>query len=200
MEKKKLSIKEIGLEKLIIIFLAGIFLIVLSVPDLFSKKENSKGSKPQNTSSIKQITETESNEYDTSNQYALTLEDKLKTVLKKVDGIGNVEVMITVKSSKELVTLKDTPYIQDTMNETDGDGGSRISNNINKTEESVLVSSGDGESVPYVIKEIQPEIEGVVVIAEGGGNQTIAGEIIDAVEVLFDVPIHKIKVMKMNSR
>ncbi len=33
--------------------------------------------------------------------------------------------------------------------------------------------------------------------AEGGGDETIANEITQAVQVLFDIPIHKIKVVKM---
>jgi stage III sporulation protein AG len=44
-----------------------------------------------------------------------------------------------------------------------------------------------------------PEIEGVAVIAQGGGNSEIKKEIVEAVQVLFDIKAHKIKVMKMNS-
>lgn len=198
-EKKKLNIKEIGIEKLIIMFLAGIFIIVLSVPDLLpKKKDNSTNS---NTASITSGTNTsKGSENNTTNQYVNSLEEELRSTLKKVEGIGDVDVMITLKSSKEIVTLKDSPYTQDTTNETDGSGGSRISSNITKSDETVLITNEDGDSIPYVIKEIEPEIEGVVVIAEGGGNLSTVGEIIDAVEVLFDVPTHKIKVMKMNSR
>lgn len=199
-EKKKLNIKEIGLEKLIIMFLAGIFIIILSVPDLFPKKKESNTTN-QKTPSITSSNHTsKESENDNTDQYISTLEEKLKSALKKVEGIGDAEVMITLKASKELVTLKDTPYTQDTTNETDQNGGSRISSNVTRNDESVLITTEDGDSIPYVIKEIEPEIEGVVVIAAGGGNQTIVGEIIDAVEVLFDVPTHKIKVMKMNSR
>lgn len=199
-EKKKLNIKEIGLEKLIIMFLAGIFIIVLSFPDFFPKKKESNTTSPKTQSITSGSNTSKESEDDNTDQYISTLEEKLKSALKKVEGIGDAEVMITLKASKELVTLKDTPYTQDTTNETDQNGGSRISSNITRSDESVLVTSEDGDSIPYVIKEIEPEIEGVVVIAEGGGNQTIVGEIIDAVEVLFDVPTHKIKVMKMNSR
>ena len=33
--------------------------------------------------------------------------------------------------------------------------------------------------------------------AEGGGNEAVAGEITQAVQVLFNIPVHKIKVVKM---
>ena len=52
--------------------------------------------------------------------------------------------------------------------------------------------------LPYIVKELEPEIAGVLVIAEGGNNEVIKSDVIAAVQVLFDVPAHKIKVMKMN--
>ena len=190
MEKKKLSLKEIGIPKLIIIFMCGILLIILSFPSLFSG-----GDKKNNTiSEVSNVPTTTS-----AASYEEEMEARLKEALMKVEGIGNVEVMITLKSSKESVTLKDTPYSQESLDESDSSGGERKSTTIDKKEETVLQNSGTGGSTPYVIKELEPEIEGVLVIAQGGGSQTIIGEIVGAVEVLFDVPAHKIKVRKMNS-
>ncbi|WP_167958840.1 stage III sporulation protein AG [Anaerosporobacter faecicola] len=192
MEKKKLSLKEIGIPRLLIIGLCGIFLIILSFPNLFSG-----GDKKTSTTNTQEISQVQSS---TSLSYEDEMEQRLQNVLKKVAGIGEVEVMITVKSSKERVTLKDTPYTQETLTETDSAGGSRNSDTIEKQEETVLQNNGSGESTPYVVKELEPEVEGVLVIAQGGDSQTIINEIVDAVEVLFDVPAHKIKVMKMNSK
>jgi len=106
--------------------------------------------------------------------------------------------MITLKGSKEKVILKDTPYTQESMNEVDGEGGNRDSSSINKEDTTVLVNGGNGESVPYVIQELEPEVEGIVVIAGGGDNVEIKTEIMEAAQVLFNVPAHKVKVMKMN--
>jgi stage III sporulation protein AG len=61
-----------------------------------------------------------------------------------------------------------------------------------------MVGNGSGENLPYVIQELEPEVKGIAVIAEGGGDPEIIAEIIDAVQVLFNVPAHKVKVMKMN--
>lgn len=170
--------------------MCGILLIILSFPSLFSG-----GDKKNNTiSEVSNVPTTTS-----AASYEEEMEARLKEALMKVEGIGNVEVMITLKSSKESVTLKDTPYSQESLDESDSSGGERKSTTIDKKEETVLQNSGTGGSTPYVIKELEPEIEGVLIIAQGGGSQTIIGEIVGAVEVLFDVPAHKIKVMKMNS-
>lgn len=198
-EKKKLSLKEIGIERLVIMLLSGVFIVILSVPSLFKGSSNQK--KENSSSNVSsEIAKQQEDNIDETTYYTNQLEKRLKEALKKVEGIGDVEVMITLKSSKELVPLKDAPYSQDTINEVDGSGGSRISSNVSNNEESVLIRTEEGEQVPYIIKEIEPIVEGVVVIAHGGNDPAIVVEIIDAVEVLFDVPTHKIKVMKMNSR
>ncbi len=196
-EKKKLSLKEIGPSRLVILLLAGIFLVVVSFPNMFSSGNKTK---EKRVSDIKtsQNSSIPAETGDESDTYTKTLEERLKKILAKVEGIGSVEVMITLKSSKELVTLKDEPYTQESINEDDGEGGNRVSSNLNKEESTVLVNNGNGESLPYVIQELEPKVEGIVVIAEGGGNTEIAAEIMEAAQVLFDVPAHKIKVMKMN--
>lgn len=194
-EKKKISIKEIGPARLVILLMAGIFLLVLSFPDMLSSKSPAKDNTgKQDLRNTTQYTETK----DKNDTYSGELESRLKNVLAKVEGIGEVEVMITLKGSKEKVILKDNPYTQESMNEVDGEGGNRDSSSISKEDTTVLVNGGNGESVPYVIQELEPEVEGIVVIAEGGDNAKIMTEIMEAAQVLFNVPAHKVKVMKMN--
>jgi stage III sporulation protein AG len=195
MDKKKLSLKEIGLPKLAMIFVAGILLILLSVPNIFGKEEaKNKASEPGSKEEQNQLNTTS---YDL-NTYIAKMEDKLERTLSKVKGIGNVEAMITLKSSKEQVALKDNPYTKEGLNEVDGEGGSRTDNHIQREDSTVLVTNEDGKTVPYIVQEKEPKVEGVVVIAEGGDNPKVIMDIMEAVEVLFDVPAHKVKVMKMS--
>ena len=195
MEKKKISLKDIGMPKLIIIFVAGILLILLTIPGLTGADKENKKQKTDIESSILQnnMNATSSD----SNTYIAELESRLKNILHKVDGIGDVEVMITLKNSKEQIPLKDVPYTQEGLNEVDGEGGSRTNNNIQKEENTVLVNK-DGNTQPYILQEREPEVEGILIIAEGGDNVLIIKETMEAVEVLFDIPMHKVKVMKMS--
>jgi stage III sporulation protein AG len=197
MEKKKISLKEIGLTKLIIIFVAGLLIIFLSFPDIFSSQDPTKDSSPDNNKEVVQK-DTNTTSYD-ANTYISEMENKLESILRKVSGIGEVEVMLTLKASKELIPLKDNPSSQESVNEGDGEGGSRTNNSVTREENTVLVTNEDGNTVPYIIQELEPEVEGVVVIAEGGDDVNIIMDIMDAVEALFDVPAHKVKVMKMSN-
>lgn len=191
-QKKSFSIKEIGLPKIVTLIAVGVFLLVLSVPGIFDS-----GHKTSRSSSILPNASSGAGETDSTTAYVENMEQKLENNLRKVKGIGDVQVMITVKSSREQVALKDSTNSQTSNSETDSQGGSRVESDTNRQEETVMSQSGTGGTSPYVIKEIEPQVSGVLVIAGGGDNAKIISEINSAVQVLFDVPAHKIKVMKM---
>ncbi len=192
---KKFIIKPANLVMLLI---AGVLLLLTSFPNLFSSKslQNEKNTPEKTTQTTRSSSDIKEN--DETEAYSDDLEKKLKKFLSNVAGIGKVEVMVTLKGSKERIVLKDSPYTQESMNEVDGEGGNRVSSSVKNDESTVMVGSGSGENLPYVIQELEPEVEGIAVIAEGGDNPEIIAEIIEAVQVLFNVPAHKVKVMKMN--
>lgn len=195
---EKLKIKKLTFDQLLIGLLAGIFLLVIAIP-MGKEEGETEESTLENagTQSGQNITVTGA-QADENQEYIAFLEARLTEALSKVEGIGKVEVMITLKSSREMVINKDTPYEQTVTNEVDSEGGTRESTSIKQEEETILIEE-DGNSVPYVLKEIEPEIAGIVIVAEGGDNSVLANEITEAVEVLFSVPAHKVKVLKMES-
>lgn len=196
MEKKKLTLKEIGPKRLGIIMMCGIALLLLTIMG----EDNSKNSLfDGETTTPPQISGGQEEEGDEDiNSYVNEMEEKMEKQLVLVEGVGKVKVMITLKSSAEKIILKDETSSVEMIDETDSSGGSRNNESSTKSNESVLIDGENGSS-PYTIKENSPYIQGVVVVAEGGDDARIKQEIIDAVQVLFDVEIHKIKVMKMVS-
>ncbi len=189
----KKILKEFGLPKLLIILGCGLAILLLSVPDLFSSDKDNISS-----SAISNEKASNNEKYSSTEEYVCTQENRLKQILMQVKNIGKVEVMITVKSSKELVPLKDQTSDSQTTTEKDSAGGNRSSTSDSSQEETVLSQANQGENAPYIVKQIEPEIEGVVVIAQGGDSDRVKSEIVDAIMVLFNVPAHKIKVMRMN--
>ena len=125
--------------------------------------------------------------------YEEQLEKKLAAILSKVKGAGKVEVMITLESSSELVLQVDENGASDTIHEEDSAGGVRDSSQSSYSKDTVQTGSDD---TPYVIKEINPKVSGVLVIAEGAGSAAVKNEIYEAVEALFNLPVHKIKVLE----
>ena len=93
---------------------------------------------------------------------------------------------------------KDTPVSRSSTNEEDSQGGSRILNQM-ESSESTVYKTQDGDSEPYVVKTLLPEVEGVVVVAQGAGTGTIDKSVTEIVQALFDIEAHKVKVVKMES-
>ena len=105
--------------------------------------------------------------------------------------------MITAKASREIVLDKDIVKSSDSSEETDGGGSSRVTKSQTSQTSTVMSSGQNGQTGPYAVKELEPEIEGVVVAAQGAYDPQVAAEIVGTVSVLFDVPAHKVRVVEM---
>lgn len=182
--KKIKSVKLFEKDKMLIGILVGILLFVIAIP---TEKKEEKAQNP----AAEEKTEIK----ETEDQVEL-LEKKLSAILAKVEGVGTVEVMITKKASSEKVIEKDIPAVRSNLEETDSTGGKRSSAEEETREETVYSTYSDGSKVPYVTKEMEPEIEGVLVIADGGDSPVVKENISEAVQALFHIDAHKIKVMK----
>lgn len=127
--------------------------------------------------------------------YEKELEKRVETILSHVEGVGAVDVMIVLKTSSEKVIHVDISSSSSLQEERDSTGGIRKSGSESKEEEAVWMDQENGKT-PVIEKEIYPEVAGVVISAAGGGNPTVRAEISAAMEALFGLPAHKIKVLK----
>ena len=175
---KKLFTKE----KLPIILLIGVLLVVISIP---VKKSNS--GKQENQKLPEATGET---------SYVEELEKKLEGILEKTDGVGKNCVMITVKNTGKEVLYSQKDSSTQKIKENDVAGGSRTEE-IESISESVLYTDENGISRPYVQGVEMPEIQGVLIIAEGADKAEIIAAVTEAAGTLLNVSVNKIKVMKM---
>ena len=128
-------------------------------------------------------------------QYIKEMEAKAESLLSGVNGAGQVKVMITLKSSSELVVERDMPVTRSQTSEQDSQGGSRMVSEF-ATEDATVYRKGNGYEEPYVVKTLSPSVEGVVVVAEGAGNGEVSKNLSEAVQILFGVEAHRVKVLK----
>lgn len=179
---------KMGKDKWLMILAAGVILLILAFPS--GKKTAPAPSQPE-----QQLTDTAGKAAAGDGTYEAQLEKRVKQILKNVDGVGTVDVMIVLKSSEEKVIHVDTNTSDSSTEEQDTDGGTRKVTGHEKQESTVLTGSGS-ENTPIVEKELKPEIAGIIISAAGGGSPTVKAEISSAMEALFDLPPHKIKVLK----
>ena len=129
-------------------------------------------------------------------EYTAHLEERLTQLLNGIDGVGKVRVMITLQSSEELVLEKDMPIVRSNTTESDAEGGSRSVYQVDSGESTVYAEE-DGMRTPFVVKTLTPRIEGVVVVAQGAGTARLSADISEAVQALFGIEAHKVKVIRM---
>lgn len=185
-------------DNLLILILSGILLFIIALPtkeDGGKTEQKSGNGNPLAQNSVSQ----EGAQSDTGTEsvdFAGRLEEQLEGILSEMAGVGRVKVMITLKSSEELVVEKDEPVTRSNTNENDSAGGSRIVTQVDSAEATVYRTTGN-ESEPYVVKTLSPQVEGVVVVAQGAGSGTVNQNITEMVQALFGVEAHKVKVVKM---
>ena len=181
--------------QLLIAGLLGVLLLVIAMP-----ADSGNGA----YHFLEESKEEESGESDTGGGlpsantavYEKQLERRLTEVLQTMEGVGRVEVMITIKDSGESIVEKDSAKSERETMEEDG-SAKRTEQEVQSQEETVFSGSGSSGQKPFVTKSVSPRIEGVLVVAEGGGKPAVVKNISDAVLALLPVEVHKIKVVQM---
>lgn len=125
-------------------------------------------------------------------QYEIYLSKKLEEILSTIDGAGQVEAWVTLAASSEKIFYLEKDTETASLEEKDSVGGSRMEQKEQVDKTVIRDSAGN----PYTVKTMQPEVEGVLVVAEGAGDSFIKKNISEAVEVLFGIDAHRIKVAK----
>ena len=120
------------------------------------------------------------------------LSKALEVILSQIDGVGNVEAWVTLSGGEEKVLYQEKTSDITKLQEADSVGGTRLEQSEKIQNEVLLDKNGN----PYIVQILQPCVEGVLVVAEGAGDGTVKKNITEAVEVLFGIEAHRIKVAK----
>ena len=200
------SFKELKKENFVVILLLGILLLVAAWPISEKETENSKKESVLSDEQSDMVNNEGTVNFSAEvtgqqewRSYADLMESTLEDVLSTMEGAGKVKVMITLEDSGEAVVEKDITTGLESSTQVNADGGSHNTSGNEKTGETVYVDEKDS-SFPYVKQVLCPKIKGVVVSAQGGGNQTVNKNITEAIQALFGIDVHKIKIIKMSSK
>lgn len=187
--------KKLRKDQWMIVILVGVLLCVISLP--VEKSETKSGISDNINDRISN--HTESYENTSGEDYVEAWERKLEESLLYIEGAGQVKVLITLKESEQMVLAKDAAEDISEMTEADASGGSRRTMQSRIERKTIYTVNEQGQDVPYVIKTITPAVEGVVVIAQGADKPQVRQNIIEAIQVLFDIDMNKITIVKMKN-
>ena len=156
-------------KKLLILLIAGALGICLIAVSELVPHSDKKAVKEQEQSDV---------------SYEQKLEERLCSIVGKIKGVGNVSVMINTKGTEE------NELAQNSSSNRNSQG------DIKSENEYVLVGSQATEQ-GVLIKKNYPEIQGVIIVCDGGDDIRIQNEVINAVSALLGISKNNVAVLKM---
>ena len=111
------------------------------------------------------------------------LEEQLEHILTRIEGAGQVSVMLTVERGMKRIFAQDGHVEQ--KNES-----------LRKESETVVISSGSGTQETVLVQQIYPKFQGALIVAEGGGDPSVRLNLTEAVAALTGLGADKISVCK----
>ncbi|MDY4661326.1 stage III sporulation protein AG [Pseudoflavonifractor capillosus] len=107
------------------------------------------------------------------------MERRLEEALSRVDGAGEVTVVLTVKSGARQILAQDSSR-----------SGEESSTST------VVISTGSGTEDAVVLQQVYPQYQGALVVCPGGGDPAVCLKLVDAVSALTGLGADKISICK----
>ena len=115
-------------------------------------------------------------------QYRETLETRLTELLTGLEGVGQVQVMITVRSTAEQIYAEEVKTSQ---------------NERGKQQEAALViTRSSGAEAPIIAKTVCPAVQGAAILCTGGDHAAVQERVRKAASAVLGIPQGQIFVGK----
>lgn len=175
-----------------LIFLLVILIVtIITINYIWNDNETQKDE--TNKSANKQLASAD--EQQEANDNENSLENKLENILSQIEGVGEVNVLLTYNESTEIVPVYNKTEKTSNTTEEDSGGGTR---NIEESDisQEVVYEEKDGSGSIATQKTVSPKIEGAVITATGANNSVVKTNIVQAVEAATGLATHKIQVFE----
>ncbi len=172
---KQLKVLKLDKKTIILIVCGVVALVLVTIGEFTSYKENEK------------VDVSDTSVY--SYQYIKNAQKDLQKILCKINGAGEVSVLITLESCYENVYAKACEQ-ENQSND--------VTQKNNFKEEYAIVKKGSSNEECLLIKVYEPKIKGVAVVCEGGDKQAVQQAVTETVCALYDITTDKVSVSKMN--
>lgn len=193
-EKLKEKIEKNGENKKIenlIVFVIILIVTIIIINTIWNSNDNKEKKESEDVSGYKRLAIEDNN---TATNESDDLEKKLEQILSKMEGVGKVSVMITYSQGSEIIPMQNETSKSSKINETDSDGGTRTTEQVDSNKE-VIYSNGNKVETQTVKN---PIAQGAIVIAEGASNAMVKTNIVSAVEAITGLATYKVQVFEMN--
>jgi len=140
---------------------------------------------------------TQTNHAPVSFEHERALEARLEEFFSLVEGAGEVRVMISPLTGRETTFAVDVNMSKSSSIEEDSQGGTRETQQYQSQEQTVMITDRQGTNMPLVVRETEPQIRGIVIIAQGGDSPFVRDALTRAARAMLGIDAHNIQVLTM---
>ena len=182
---------------LLVLFLIGV--VLLTVSNFIPEQKTSSVSEVSSQEKENGTLHTDKPQYTGTGSMAEAegaIEARLEAILAKVEGVGEVSVTVILENGPEYIYAINENINETKTEEKGNNGSSRVTVETTNSDQMVMAQPGNlGGQQPVVVKEMKPEIAGVLVAAEGARNAHIKETLARAVQTLLNVSPHKVSIL-----
>lgn len=175
------------LKNLVIIIFIGVALVLVSNNLTPTKVVNSKDKEELN---VEESTKDFEIENDLIGDYERKIEIELEEILSQIGGVGGVKIMVNLEDTAERIPAFNTTTINENTSENDSGGGAR---EVMREDLKQEVVTANGDSM-MIIKEVKPNVKGVIVVAEGAEDIVVKEKVYSAVKTVLGIAGNKVEV------
>lgn len=126
----------------------------------------------------------------TVEEYSSSVSQKLEEMLSSMSGVGECKVMVTLKGSEESIYVTEKKESSDSEQKTDGSGKSSHQSETGY----IIIEDGNGGQTALSSKVICPEINGVLIVCDGGSSPSVKEKVTSAVKTALGIGSDRIYV------
>ena len=141
-------------------------LVLMMLPTNWERKENESKQEINNT------------------QQESSVCQQLSKILASIDGVGRVEVMLTVATGPQTVYQTD-------------DNRTTSANDSSTRQETVIITDSNRNEMGLITQVIPEKYQGAIVVCQGAGSPSVQLAVIQAVSNVTGLPSDRICVLKM---
>ena len=171
-----------------LIFIIGVAMVFAS--NYFKNANNPKGTSA-NVAEQEEVVQTTSSQ--SLSDYQSSIQKDLKSILGQIEGVGNIDVMITFESLEKKEIAFNTQESNNITTENDNQGGERVVEESQKNLNAIMVNE-NGSNEPLIVTENYPSIKGVIVVAQGASSPDTKYNLLKCVENVLELPSHKVMI------
>lgn len=131
-------------------------------------------------------------------EYQQRLSEELGNMLASMEGVGRTKVMLTMDRGVQNVYASDNDIREQ---ETSRKSGSDENTDKQNTEKKscIIIRNKDGSEQALTVGKLMPKVKGVLVICDGGGDETVKENISQAVSAILGISQKNICIEKLGS-